>query len=662
MKWARRATFAAFAVFWTLHACQCICCFVSFEAIFDDRPILQVDHALHLYHGSLGSRFLKEGGATWGYDPFFMACYPKTPFHDPSAALSDFSQFFAGGGYHVAAYKIGLFVTLLTGPLLVYFGARGCGMASPAALLGTVLAFCFFWLDYPKILLDSGLYAFLWASCWLIAILGLSVRWQLTPGLRSWLVLAGGTSVAFLIHPTMTVMAVTPLIGWFALSFRRRSVEVSIEKANGWNWRLATIAAGGIAVVVNLFWIVPMIRFWKWRGPQFNFMTAPDNDPLFFAWFYLSRTCARVMVALGKARAGAADAVEADHYFLAALVVFGFIGVARWIWTRRSECWTSIGLTAVWLFALTFFGSLIAALRGLEPIRYQVPLHLILSLPLADLIFTAIAWPFRSQAWPTVFVSSIAVAIFAAVVFPFSLRPEFADAVVRRVMPCGLTSEMTGLCDWIVKHTDDSARILFEDQLRLREATIPESTHWTPLLPILTGRQFIGGQYQCAPLLHQYAAFGDFELARKPIDQYSAAQLSATLQQYNVGWVICWSPKSRAVFDWYDGVEKLTELPRYATKGRKPTEENYFIYRVKQPGSFFAQGSGRVVSVAPNRLEFADLQPQDGQVVLRYHWFEALQADPPLPLVRVPSGSDPVGFIGIKTDKKIERLVIQTRY
>src|SRR5262249_49649955 len=66
----------------------------------------------------------------------------------------------------------------------------------------------------------------------------------------------------------------------------------------------------------------------------------------------------------------------------------------------------------------------------------------------------------------------------------------------------GIKPEMRAMVRWLAENTGDSARILFEDQLRLLEPTDPESTHWTPLLPILLRpetRLFIGGW--CPPRL-----------------------------------------------------------------------------------------------------------------------------------------------------------------
>ena len=92
-----------------------------------------VDHAIHLYHGALGARFLPEHGTTWGYDPFFMAGYPETPVWDSSSNLSIAFQLAAGGRYSPRAYKLGLFACTF---LVVAFAAGRGARGGPGAARG----------------------------------------------------------------------------------------------------------------------------------------------------------------------------------------------------------------------------------------------------------------------------------------------------------------------------------------------------------------------------------------------------------------------------------------------------------------------------------------------------------------------------------------------
>ena len=147
-----------------VHLVLTIRLFPTAAAVADEAPVVMVDHAIHLYHGALGARFLRERGTTWGYDPFFMAGYPETPVWDSSSNLSIAFQSAAGGGYSPRAYKIGLFACTLLVVGVLPAGALGGGAgaweASAAAAIGLVV----FWGGFPIALWMSGLFAFVTAS------------------------------------------------------------------------------------------------------------------------------------------------------------------------------------------------------------------------------------------------------------------------------------------------------------------------------------------------------------------------------------------------------------------------------------------------------------------------------------------------------------------
>src|ERR1700687_3303808 len=78
------------------------------QALTDDRPVVSGQHPLHLYHGYLGARSLRERGTPSCYDPAFQAGYPKTPVFDAGSRPAELFLTLAGGSYRPGAYKIGL--------------------------------------------------------------------------------------------------------------------------------------------------------------------------------------------------------------------------------------------------------------------------------------------------------------------------------------------------------------------------------------------------------------------------------------------------------------------------------------------------------------------------------------------------------------------------
>jgi hypothetical protein len=171
---------------------------------------------------------------------------------------------------------------------------------------------------------------------------------------------------------------------------------------------------------------------------------------------------------------------------------------------------------------------------------------------------------------------------------------------------------------------------------------------------------------------HRRASFGDWHLAgesTRSIRDWSAEELRAFCDQYNIGWTITWSregphkdrgrPLSTDVFAALPFCERVATVPRHT--GRRD-ENLYSIFRVHREPSFFARGRGRVTRVAYNRIELADLEPESGQLVLRYHWQDDFRSDPPVRIQRTVVTDDPVGFIGVQTDRPVPVLVIENTY
>jgi hypothetical protein len=648
-----------------LHLVRTILFFGSPMAVFSADPPTQVDHALHLYQGSLGSRCLLAHGVNWGYDPAFSAGVLKTPFHDPSAGLSDLAQLLAGSGYHPAAYKLMLAVTILTGPLLVLVGLVRLGLGPWETLAATAFVLLNHWGGFPVALLDSGLFGFLWACHWAIFLLGSLAEWRREPTPYRWLELTVSTSFTLFVHPTAPILLLLTLGGWYLTSALTR----------GFLWSLSTWCIVGVAISLNLLWILPLVSLLPWRVAQFSFMSLPADRAL--AGFYY---------------------VTAERPILALWLLGGLLGGFRGWLFGRAEAGRALVLALLATFSLMAFGSLFDRLRPLETLRFQVPLAMLGAIGSGWLVVGGFTDPVASRSSIRRLSGPLAAALWlgacaaaetqAGLVVrwfgeraevarllgerepypPLRLGPPPGTTLLRmltapRALPMGLAPEMKELAAWIESNTDGSSRILLEDQLRLREVTIPESLHWTPLLPVLVPREYIGGQYQCTPLAHHAASFGDFSLGGRAASEFTPAELKAWCDRYQIGTVIAWSESSRLAFAAAPGFEKIAELGRHATAGLKPKEERWWVFRVREPVSRFLHGKGRVVRAELNRIELADVEPDErGRVTLRYHWHDTLVTDLGQPVRRARVDGDPVGFIRLNLEKPVKRLTILNSY
>src|SRR5262249_5281833 len=97
----------------------------NWASLFDNRPILNGRHPLHLYHGALGAQAWQDGKSGSCYDPAYQAGYPKTPIFDSGCRPAEL--FLLLGQEKPAAYKIGLAACCALVPLVFASSARLSG-------------------------------------------------------------------------------------------------------------------------------------------------------------------------------------------------------------------------------------------------------------------------------------------------------------------------------------------------------------------------------------------------------------------------------------------------------------------------------------------------------------------------------------------------------
>jgi hypothetical protein len=202
---------------------------------------------------------------------------------------------------------------------------------------------------------------------------------------------------------------------------------------------------------------------------------------------------------------------------------------------------------------------------------------------------------------------------------------------------------------WQVVHaltrlTTKEARILWEDF-----PAAAGGARWTPLLPVLTGRDYIGGLAPDVCIEHAYSGLVDGTLAGRPVGEWSDAELEDFCGRYNIGWAVCRSPASVNRFRKWKASEFTAMLAG---------SDSCCLFTLC-PRSFVLKGGARWLGADCRHVALADVVPDDGQVVLSLHYQTGLQASPArVQIEREPDPQDPIPFIRLRMPGPVARVTL----
>src|SRR5215469_1597768 len=195
------------------------------DALLDGRPILSGHHPLHLYHGYLGARALRERGSPSCYDPAFCAGYPKTPVFDSGSRPAELALALAGGAYCPAAYKVMHALLCLTAPGLLFAAARGVGLGRGPACLACALGLLVWWGQPCRDALEAGEVDLLLATLLVLAQAGLLLHYHHSPGPLGLLGVVATAFLGWFAHPLLLILLLPLfLIYYLSVGTRHRLV------------------------------------------------------------------------------------------------------------------------------------------------------------------------------------------------------------------------------------------------------------------------------------------------------------------------------------------------------------------------------------------------------------------------------------------------------
>ncbi|MFN7954846.1 MAG: hypothetical protein U0610_24180 [bacterium] len=570
-----------------------------------DAPLF-VDDYVPRFRYALTRAALLANGQLAGYDPAFNAGFPECQHllaggHAWTLAIATLAPWLGEGR---AFNVMTALLVLATLPLLAW-AARMLALGAAASWV-PIVAVPVIWTGVPFSFLVTG------SPGWLC---GVPLALAVAASYRSFLVTARAwpwarTALLAALAGTVHELAAA-WVGLFALALlveRRRALSPRVLVGSA-----AILAA---AALFNAHWIVPFVArrdvSLGYGGGTVGVLDArysllalfyPHGLPVVIVLYALAVAGARQLARRGRD----SSLVVFWGSFVGAPLVFAFAGYA---W--RVTVWT-------------------------EPYRFLV--MFLLAACLLAAIGLAEAPGGGVRAWRRVLPwASPLVAIALGRFNP--IGPELP-------LRAGIEGEAAGLVTLLEHEVDPAQRLLVEDSAWEH----PEAdwlvnlegpghhyfgTHLPTLLPELIGRELVNGAYVGRPFVrHQVVEFESRILDGRPIAAWPASELDALFRRYAIGHVLVWSREARAALEARaellepDGV--LGELA---------------LFRVRAPSSRFLAGSGRIESTL-DRIELSELVPENGRVVLRYHFDRELAASPPVRLERFPIDGDPIGFVAL---------------
>ena len=572
-----------------------------------------------------GRARLCERGTLSCYDPSFHAGYPKTPQFDSGSRPAELALALAGAPFSPAVYKIAHAVFCLLAPLLVFLAARGVGLSRAAAVLAVGLGLLVWWGLPGRTAVEAGDCDLLLAALMALAQAGLLIRYHHHPCPLTLLGVIVTGLAGWFAHPLLLALLL-PLFLVYYLSAGTRHRLV---------WHVPLLAGLLVGVAANFFWLSDWVSNWWIRIPPR--LDAPVLTRMTLQAFWEAPLWGEGI----------------DKALACVLLLAGAVGVVLIHEAGRRAAAKLLGLSGLAFFLLALAGTAWELLGRLGACQLLTPALLYAAVPAAYAFSTALnglrRWSGGPIA-PLMIVAAVPCVVWLA-------NPARAVAWGRclihaQPLEIGLGEERWALVEALKEQTNDKARILWEDRRGPRFAS-----RWTALLPVLTGRTFVGGLDVEAGIEHATCSLVDGRLAGRPLSDWTDADLENYCRKYNIGWVVCWSGQARARFHQWSIAGPGKALPAITAGEAR-------LFSLRRQASFALTGSVEWRSADARRILLANAVPAqvDGEgqvVVLSLHYQPGMRVSPSR--VRLDQKLDPqdaIGFVRLHMKEPVGRIMI----
>jgi hypothetical protein len=589
----------------------------SWACLFDDRPIVSGSHPLHLYHGYLGARSFFQRGSLCCYDPAFQAGYPKTPAFDSGSRPAELFLSLAGSQYRPAAYKIGLAVCCLLAPVILLLAARGFGLGAGASTLVVCLGLLIWWGSPCRNALETGELDLLMGALLSVAFVSGLIAFDRRPRIHIWLGLLLAGSIGWFTHQLLALLLLPVVLVYY----------LSVGAKHRTAWHLALAGCILAALTVNGFWLPSWLTSWWMHLPIQIDTDLPLHHTLHTLW---------------EAPAWG-DAV--DRSLAAATFGLCVIGLVLLNESNRRAAARTLGLGALGFLVLSLAGMAWRPLGRLGTSQLYLPALWFGALPAVYALVHLSCWLTRRAGNPAngVALASCLVAALGTGAWRITAG-QGRQLISAPPLTVGLNDDQRAVVERIIETTTPEARILWEEC-----SGRADSSQWTALLPLLTNRAFIGGLGPELCIEHSFPCLVDQALAGRSLREMSDAELDQFCRHYNVGWVVCRSPEAAARLRACRTARLISPLPSL---------DPSWLFDVRAR-SFVLKGQARLLQADSEKIALADVTPEDGKVILSFHYQTGMQVSPGrVQIEREPDARDPVPFIRLRMPDPASRLTI----
>lgn len=628
--WKYWLTLGILLLMWSWHAWMTLSLFGHedcLDNLTNDAPILSGMHALHLYHGVLGAQSILQSG-TWScYDPSFQAGYPKTPIFDTGSRPAEFVQLCVGGSYCPKSYKLGLLITCLLVPALIIVAARGFSLSWPVTLISMALGLIVWWGTPGLKLIHSGEIELVIAGLFLLAHVGLLAYYERNATIFSWVGVFATGAIGWYAQPLIfPILLPILMIYYLGAGVKHRMLS----------WHLGLFSALLCGFLINLPWLIEWMHYWWIRAPL---PPAIDTLP--------HRTIRTVWMApiWGNAL---------DRAVAVSLIVLGCMGLFILETQKKRIAAKVLGMGGTLLLVLALLGVSWEPLGQVGTASLLVPALWFACLTTGVAVVWAVEQISRLRAgkyYATPLVLALLVGSISAMTGEGYF--ELENFIRPQPLTVGLNERRWELIDTLKKRTSSSGRILWEDlPLERTVDSLHDSARWTALLPELTHRQFIGGLDPTWQIEHSHIGLVWEKLADRPISQWNDDELKDYCRRYNVGWIVAWSEATIHRFRNWSSASEICPVA---------DARHGYLFRVERPSlTYTLHGQATVQKAGTNTICLSEVVPENGKVVLSFHFQEGMRVSPSrVEVERELDPMDPVPLIRLKSETPISRLTIR---